>query len=120
MLKEIIFNKLKWFNVDDNAKKMTANGKNWIAMPSKIIVHKGAHMWGKPYNSDTMSCIAVKDFTINCQGIYHETSASTTYYVFDTPLNVSEIGTTANFIPGLVDVKDCTPIFDVGGGKAPL
>lgn len=42
MLDYLIFNKLKWFNVADNAEKMTINGKNWIALPTKITVKSDA------------------------------------------------------------------------------
>lgn len=42
MLDHLIFNKLKWYNVADNAEKMTINGKNWIALPTKITVKSDA------------------------------------------------------------------------------
>lgn len=32
----LIFNRLKWFNVADNADNITANGRSFYALPSKI------------------------------------------------------------------------------------
>lgn len=42
MLKEIIFNKEKWFNVADDATEMNTNGKKWIALPASITIKKWA------------------------------------------------------------------------------
>lgn len=36
----LVFNKLKWFNVADNADSVTANGKKYYALPSKVKVTK--------------------------------------------------------------------------------
>ena len=41
----ILFNKLKWFNVTDNADNITANGRNFYALPSKIKLTKSAYLW---------------------------------------------------------------------------
>lgn len=40
----ILFNKLKWFNVADNADSVTANGKNYIALPASFTLPKGTHV----------------------------------------------------------------------------
>lgn len=37
----MLFNKLKWFNVADNADSVTANNKVFLAMPSEITVPDG-------------------------------------------------------------------------------
>ena len=34
----MLFNKLKWFNVADNADSVTANNKAFLAMPTEITV----------------------------------------------------------------------------------
>ena len=34
----LAFNKLKWFNIDDNSQQITANGKKWRAYPQTITV----------------------------------------------------------------------------------
>ena len=36
----ILFNKLKWFDVADNADSVKANGRNFYALPSKIKLTK--------------------------------------------------------------------------------
>ena len=41
----LVFNRLKWFNVADNADNITANGRNFYALPSKIKLTKSAHLW---------------------------------------------------------------------------
>lgn len=41
MIDHLIFNKQKWFNVADNAGNVTANGKKYYAVPSKITIKKG-------------------------------------------------------------------------------
>ena len=38
MLDHMIFNKLKWFNIGDNANEITANGKTWTAHPTSIVI----------------------------------------------------------------------------------
>ena len=38
MLDHLILNKLKWFNIGDNADTITANGKTWTAHPASIVV----------------------------------------------------------------------------------
>ncbi len=40
----LVFNKLKWFNVADNADNMTANGKKYYAVPSKITIKQGTSL----------------------------------------------------------------------------
>lgn len=37
----LVFNKQNWFNVADNADNITANGKKYYAVPSKITIKKG-------------------------------------------------------------------------------
>lgn len=36
----ILFNKLKWFNVADNADNVTANGKKYYVLPSQVKLTK--------------------------------------------------------------------------------
>jgi hypothetical protein len=32
----ILFNKLKWFNINDDSQQITANGKKWGAYPTSV------------------------------------------------------------------------------------
>lgn len=52
----MLFNKLKWFNVADNADNITANGRSFYALPSKVKLTKdnaalGAINGGAPPHS---------------------------------------------------------------------
>lgn len=38
MIDHLIFNKLKWFNVNQNAEQISANGKRYVAFPPKVVV----------------------------------------------------------------------------------
>lgn len=48
----LVFNKLKWFNVADNADSVTANGRNFYALPSKIKVTGRGSEWGSNLSYD--------------------------------------------------------------------
>lgn len=37
----LVFNRLKWFNVADNADSVTANNKEFLAIPTEITVPDG-------------------------------------------------------------------------------
>ncbi|MBI1701752.1 hypothetical protein QP535_00065 [Lactobacillus crispatus] len=42
MLDHMIFDRLKWFNISDNTDSVTANGKNWKAIPKQVVLPQGA------------------------------------------------------------------------------
>lgn len=44
MLDHMLFNVKKWFNVDDSQTQITANGKRWLAMPTKVVIKSGANI----------------------------------------------------------------------------
>ena len=46
MLDHMIFNKLKWFNIGDNANEITANGKKWTSHPTSIVIADGTPLAG--------------------------------------------------------------------------
>lgn len=41
----LVFNRLKWFNVADNADSVKANGRNFYALPSKVKLTKNTTLW---------------------------------------------------------------------------
>lgn len=43
-LSYLLFNKLKWFNVADNADSMTANGRNYEAVPKQVTIKSGVRI----------------------------------------------------------------------------
>lgn len=66
----ILFNKLKWFNVADNADNMTANGKKYYAVPSKITIKQGTSL---TYPSTGVDHVDItnrlkKDLQVDCVG----------------------------------------------------
>ena len=42
MLDHMIFDKLKWFNISDNANEVVANNKIWLAVPNKLVLKAGS------------------------------------------------------------------------------
>lgn len=44
-ISHLIFNRLKWFNVAENADNVTANGRSFYALPSKIKLTKDSATW---------------------------------------------------------------------------
>lgn len=45
MIDHLIFNKLKWFNVTDNADQVSANGRNYVAIPKQVTIPSGTSVW---------------------------------------------------------------------------
>ena len=41
----MLFDKLKWFNVADNADSVKANGRRFYALPSKVKLTKESDAW---------------------------------------------------------------------------
>ena len=73
MVDHLIFNKLKWFNVADNADSVTANGRNYFAMPVSFTIPKDTHLSdGNHEQGFDLS----KDCNVTCVG------ASDEFYYF--------------------------------------
>ena len=69
----ILFNKLKWFNVPDNADSVTANDRNYCAMPVSFTIPKGTHLSDGDHES---GFDLSKDCDVTCVG------ASDEFYYF--------------------------------------
>lgn len=69
----LIFNKLKWFNVADNADNVQANGKNYYAMPVSFTIPKDTHL-SDGYHQ--LGFDLSKDCDVTCVG------ASAEFYYF--------------------------------------
>lgn len=70
MIDHLIFNKLKWFNVTDNADNVKANGKKYYAVPSKITIKQGTIIQ-YPIRGGVLADIASKlqeDLEVKCIG----------------------------------------------------
>lgn len=66
----LVFNKLKWFNVADNADDVQANGKKYYAVPSKITIKQGTSLTYPIRGSDdaTITNQLKKDLQVDCVG----------------------------------------------------
>lgn len=111
MLDHLIFNKLKWFSIADNADNITANGRSFYALPSKIKLTKNsANVWV------VMGGISPGFFdsgtVFDVIGVYKNTynEGGKKRYI----VSYSESG--SNYILS-VSESDCTPIW---GGKVLL
>ena len=100
----LIFNKLKWFNVADNAHNITANGRIFYALPSKVkLTTKNAYFGvihgGNPphFNSgDVFDVLGAYKNTYNEQG-------KKRYIVSYSDSNENCVWT--------ISENDCTPIW---------
>lgn len=74
----LIFNRLKWFNVTDNADNVQANGKKYYAFPSKITIKQGTPLTTPSTGTDhsTNTNRLKEDLQVNCVG------ANANYYFF--------------------------------------
>lgn len=106
----LVFNKLKWFNVADNADNMTANGKNYCAMPVSFTIPKdthlsdGYHQSGFDLSKDCdVTCVgASAEFYYFCGEIEFTQSYSGSEWSMDNPQDVYEGGRESFNLPMFV------------------
>ena len=67
MVDHLIFNKLKWFNVADNADQVSANGRNYVAIPKQVTIPSGTSVWGD-YEMRSYDYLINTDTTCNIVG----------------------------------------------------
>ncbi|CDI60815.1 hypothetical protein [Lactobacillus helveticus] len=68
----LVFNRLKWFNVADNADSVTANGKDYEAVPQQVKIPKNTKI--NLFNSFNSMDIKTEkyvasDTVLNCIGV---------------------------------------------------
>lgn len=105
MVDHLIFNKLKWFNIADNADNVTANGRSFYALPTKIKLTKNnVFLWkvngGAPLHSFNSG------YVFNVLGAYKNTyneQGKKRYIVSYSDSNEEYIWS--------VSENDCTPIW---------
>lgn len=101
----ILFNKLKWWNIGDNADKATINGRDYIATPKKIRIPAETQV-----NIGTETYYARGDQTIDILG-----KTTNGKYVFDPhKIDADGIVFGNGYDYGIINCKDVTPIW---GGK---
>ena len=101
----LIFNKLKWFNVADNADSVKANGRSFYALPSKIKLTNDGVTFGTinggdpPHHFDSGQ---VFDVLGAYKNTYNE-QGKKRYIVSYSDSNLNYISS--------VSESDCTPIW---------
>ena len=111
MVDHLIFNKLKWFSIADNTDNITANGRSFYALPSKIKLTKDSATW--TVNGGSLPYALNSGQVLDVIGAYKNTyneNGKKRYIVSYSDSNNDYILS--------VSESDCTPIW--GGGKALL
>lgn len=75
MLDHLIFNKLKWFSIADNADSVRANGKDYEAVPQQVKIPKNTkiNLFNSFGSMNTRSeRYAASDTVLNCIGVIGE------------------------------------------------
>lgn len=101
----LVFNSLKWFNVADNADNVTANGKKYYALPSKVKLTKNTYLLA--IHGSTLTYSFNSGYVFDVLGAYKNTyneQGKKRYIV-----NYSDSG---NFYILSVSESDCTPIWE--------
>ena len=102
----ILFNKLKWFNVADNADSINANGRSFYALPSKIKLTKdSSNVWVvMGINAPGLSFVSGTVFDVI--GFYPNT-----YNEGGKKRYIVSYSGSGNFYILSVPESDCTPIW---------
>lgn len=107
----ILFNKQKWYSVADNADNVTANGKKYYAVPSKITIKQGTDLTYPAPNSTSDSggtnTVALGyDTQVDCVG------ANDDHYFFVGSIisPYCTFGEEKGYVVGEVLKSDCTNI----------
>lgn len=135
----ILFNKLKWFNVADNADSVKANGKDYEAVPQQVKIPKNTkvnlfnsfnsmNVQGEKYvASDTvLNCIGVIGKNYCCSGkiVLNEYNEPQMYGGYGTQSTIDLNGSkdewvTENYTICVIP-KSQVQVVKWGGGKALL
>ena len=98
----LVFNKLKWFNVADNADSVTANGKDYEAVPQQVKIPKNTKV--NLFNSYSILNVdhgeryAASDTVMNCIGVIGKNyccSGEIELNEYDAPNKYGSYGTTS-------------------------
>lgn len=129
MLDHLLLNKLKWFNIDNNADTVSANGKTWTAHPASIVIKDETNIIAVSIATDilfsgynltavgqqTVKCIAKKNGWYAICGYVHVTD-DTKEFNKNAFIDIGLIRVdSTNLIDGKPNV-----ISENWGGKSPL
>lgn len=59
MLDHLIFNKLKWFNVADNAQSTTINGRKYLACPKSFVFKDSDNSMEQENGNPYTTCLGI-------------------------------------------------------------
>lgn len=101
MLSHLILNKLKFWNIDQNAASQTLNGKQLYLAPKQVRVTETIHAGG-----------IMMEFPLVYSGTYDVIGAGNDYYI----INAAGADSTEHYDHQdvIISKTDCTPIW---GGK---
>lgn len=119
----MLFNKLKWFNVADNASSVTANGKKYYAIPTQVTVPKGTILYHMDDSANEFKqfSVVVQDCTCKvgafilkgqlAEGLNGDGIANSDVYLIKGTVFIENGFTTAG---GFVKITDVTnPVWGV-------
>ena len=97
-LSRLIFNRLKWFNVADNADSVKANNKDYVALPTSFTLPKdthvidGYHQSGMNISRDCeVTCVgSSNDFYYFCGKIFTDWNVLDRALDIDNPKDVED------------------------------
>lgn len=111
MLSHMLFNRLKWWNVDDNAESIQIGNRRFWAMPSEIIIKDGADL--SRYD-DTETALVGGDTTVKVIGVSKNAYIITGYVHFRGTTNLYSI-TFDEKAPAIIYANEVKKI--IWGGK---
>lgn len=111
MIDHMLFNVKKWFNVDDSQTQITANGKRWLAMPTKVVIKSGANI----NQVHGITSQLVSETTFSVVGYFNEYDNVYPYLLHGTYTSKYLDNTETNTATVQVDKEDVKKV--IWGGK---
>lgn len=111
MLDHMLFNAKKWFNVDDSQTQITANGKRWFAIPTKVVIKSGANI----NQVHGITSQLVSETTFSVVGYFNEYDNVYPYLLHGTYTSKYLDNTETNTATVQVDKEDVKKV--IWGGK---
>lgn len=111
MLDHLLFNKLKWWNVNDSDQQITANNKKYYAIPNQIVIKANTYFqYYLPQENWYRNFTTTHDETVNVVGI-----SAKGYFISGELKDLATVGgSTLSNIDSLSFVED-NPLFVSSG-----
>lgn len=110
MIDHLIFDKLNWFNIADNAESANLAGKKWLAIPKQVTLPRGSNVKA----DDGTSITTDQDATLVISGVGQD--------VYYTNSTVHTDGTSGIYTTSLLNgmIRKNQVINVIWGGNSPL